>query len=304
MLKKKVLCVLIVLLISVLFVALPSFAKGGQEREDLSDVGEGNLRSVTPAPGLVQISQQELSPVLFDNGPLVNSTGTGVGGADESILQNNSLSMTLLGFGHQVVNNNWVADDFNATGEMSIDSITFYAYQTGSSTTSTITAYNVRIYDAQPDTPGASVIASSATIISSTWSNIYRVTESATGQSVDRPVMATVVDMGGVQLRAGTYWLAWQADGSLPSGPWAPPVTITGQTTTGNGLQSTDGDAANWENAVDSGTATQQGFPFVIRGTEAAQPIPTLSEYGLIIFSILLAGFAFTALRRRQFTGK
>jgi hypothetical protein len=69
--------------------------------------------------------------------------------------------------------------------------------------------------------------------------------------------------MGILQLTAGTYWLAWQTDGLLSSGPWAPPITIDGMATTGNALQY----VSSWGPANDSGTSTQQGFPFIIEGT-------------------------------------
>jgi hypothetical protein len=78
--------------------------------------------------------------------------------------------------------------------------------------------------------------------------------------------MATTVNMGGLFLPAGTYWLAWQTDGTLASGPWAPPITIVGQTTTGNGLQSLAG-TTTFAPANDGGTLTQQGFPFILEGS-------------------------------------
>ena len=53
--------------------------------------------------------------MLFDNGPLVNSPGTGVGGTDESVLQNITLGMTNFGFAHQRSSGNRVADDFTVT---------------------------------------------------------------------------------------------------------------------------------------------------------------------------------------------
>ena len=59
----------------------------------------------------------------------------------------------------------------------------------------------------------------------------------------------------------GTYWVAWQTDGTLSSGPWAPPVTILGQTTTGNGQQSITG--GPYAPVSDVGG---QGFPFIIEG--------------------------------------
>lgn len=204
--------------------------------------------------------------VLYDNGPLVNSPGTGAGGADESMLQTTSLGMTTIGFGHQVVANNRVADDFTVTGAgWLIDDVVFYSYQTGSPLVSTITAVNLQIWDGPPGDSGSNVIFGDPTtnrMIATDWSGIYRVTETTSGNTT-RPIMASVVDVN-TFLPAGTYWLDWQTDGTLASGPWAPPVTINGQAITGNALQ---GLAGVWGPANDGGTGTpQQGFPFVMFG--------------------------------------
>ncbi len=67
--------------------------------------------------------------VLYDNGPLINSAGTGAGGADESVLQSFSLGMNILGFGHQFSVFNLVADDFTVSGKVwNVDTIAFFAY--------------------------------------------------------------------------------------------------------------------------------------------------------------------------------
>jgi hypothetical protein len=91
-----------------------------------------------------------------------------------------------------------------------------------------------------------------------TWSNIYRVTQT-TMTATNRPIMVNTVSCG-THLAPGTYWLDWTTSGSLGSGPWAPPITILGQTTTGNAMQYTTG----WAAAMDTGTLTQQGLPFTI----------------------------------------
>jgi hypothetical protein len=73
-----------------------------------------------------------------------------------------------------------------------------------------------------------------------------------------------------VTLNPGTYWLDWQVSGTLSSGPWVPPITINSQTTTGNALQYIPS-SGSWNAAQDSGTFTNQGFPFIIeRGGEVA----------------------------------
>ncbi|MBK8988770.1 MAG: proprotein convertase P-domain-containing protein [Chloroflexi bacterium] len=204
--------------------------------------------------------------VLYDNGSLVTHPGGGAGGADDSRLQVTSLLMTTLGFGNQFLVGNRMADDFTVpAGGWLLDSVTFYTYQTGSTTTSTTTGLYVQIWDGPPNVGGSSIVFGDLTtnrLSSTTWSNIYRTSETTVGNTT-RPIMANVANLGGLFLPAGEYWFDWTTDGSLASGPWAPPVTILGQTTTGNGLQFT----GTWGPANDGGTLTPQDLPFVIEGS-------------------------------------
>ncbi|MGE0636859.1 MAG: HYR domain-containing protein, partial [Bacteroidia bacterium] len=232
----------------------------------------GNTSSCTFDVIVTDIDAPEFTcaaQLLYDNGPLVNSVGTGSGGADESMLQTTSLGMGTIGFGHQVTANNRVADDFTITNPngWTIDQISFYAYQTGSSTTSTMTAVNLRIWDGVPDGGGTVIFGDGSTnlLVHSEWSGIYRVTETTSG-ATSRPIMKNTIDLGGLTLPAGTYWLDWQTDGTLGSGPWAPAVTIAGQSTTGNGLQSVAGGA--FAAVTDVGG---QDFPFLIVGSETVE---------------------------------
>ncbi len=48
------------------------------------------------------------------------------------------------------------------------------------------------------------------------------------------------------------------------SGPWAPPVTINGQATTGDALQYIP--ATGWSPVLDTGSLTPQDFPFQVYG--------------------------------------
>jgi hypothetical protein len=65
-------------------------------------------------------------------------------------------------------------------------------------------------------------------------------------------------------LNPGVYWVEVQLDGTLASGPWCPPITINGETTTGNALQNV---AGIWGPFEDSGILTPQGMPFLIEGS-------------------------------------
>ncbi len=207
------------------------------------------------------------SPVLIDTrASLITHPGGGSGGLDESRLQNPSLGMTTIGLGVQQGANNRIADDFvvPASG-WQINEISVYTYQTGSTTTSTITGLNLQIWDGNPSLAGSNIVFGDTTtnrLSSTAFTNIFRTTET-TVLATNRPIMAATASGLSINLPAGTYWLDWQLNGSLASGPWAPPITILGQTVTGNGLQS---QAGVWAPAQDGGTMTAQGFPMTING--------------------------------------
>ena len=81
---------------------------------ELAEVVSGATDAATPRVG-PSVSYVALNPppgLIYDNGPFINGLGTGVGGANESILQNTSLGMNTYGFGHQVAHNNRICDDF------------------------------------------------------------------------------------------------------------------------------------------------------------------------------------------------
>ncbi|MCB9235835.1 MAG: T9SS type A sorting domain-containing protein [Bacteroidia bacterium] len=207
------------------------------------------------------------SQLLYDNGPLVNSVGTGSGGADESMLQG-TLGMTTIGAGHQLLNLNRVADDFAPVGcGWQIDSIVFFAYQTGSPLTSTMNHVNFRIWNGTPDGSGSTIVYGDTTtnrLSRTVWSGVYRVTNTTSGATT-RPLMRNVCNTPGLSLMGGsTYWIDWQTGGTLASGPWVPPITINNMTTTGNSLQRIGG---VWAALNDGGTLTQQGLKFLIYGS-------------------------------------
>ncbi len=222
----------------------------------------GGVINVVPSETKSLASNRAL---LFDNGPLVNSPGTGSGGADESVLQSVSLGMNTLGGGFQVFYDNRIADDFEVTATWTVESFTFYGYQTNSSTTSTITGAYFTIYDGNPSSGGTAIWGDFVTnrMTSTQWSNIYRVTETSGGTTA-RPIMEVVCLTPSLTLDPGTYWVEVMLDGSLSSGPWCPPVTINGLTTTGNAQQNL---AGSWGAFNDTGTGTGQGMPFLIEGS-------------------------------------
>lgn len=204
--------------------------------------------------------------VLFDGGPFVNSTGTGYGGADESIMEPTDGTY---GWGVQFTAGNKIADDFVVpAGETwSVSSITVFGYQTGSGPSPTLNGVYLAIYDDVPTT-GTLVYGDFTTNVftSAAFTNCYRVLSGQSGNN-QRPIMAATCNLSGLTLTAGDYWLVFQLAGTGSSGPWANPVTITGQVTTGNGMQYT---TSGWAAMLDSSSGGVKGAPFIIEGTTTA----------------------------------
>ncbi|HET9048340.1 MAG TPA: GEVED domain-containing protein [Chiayiivirga sp.] len=205
------------------------------------------------------------SALLYDNGPLVTDVGAGSGGLDVSALQT-AAGATTYGSNVSSANGFRVADDFVVpAGGWTVDTVTVYAYQTGSTTTSTMTAANLQIWNGPPGQAGSTVVFGDTTtnrMAGTAFSNIYRTLDTDLANS-QRPIMAVVVTVG-TTLPAGTYWVDWQLSGSLASGPWAPPVTIAGAVGA-PGANALQYDGTAWVAAVDGSTA--QDYPFVIDGS-------------------------------------
>jgi len=254
--KKLLGCVAVLLLVA----AVPMWAGN-----DLDVVNPADPVVTNPADPSAPLWEGP-EAVLYDNGPLVTHPGGGGGGNDASALQT-ALGMGTYGFGFQSTVPNRMADDFTVTdaGGWDVQSITFFGYQTGSGTTSTFTDVYVQIWNGDPSAGGSVIWGDYVTnrLANTAWTNIYRVLDTGLTDT-QRPIMAIVATIG-TTLAQGTYWVDFSTAGSGASGPWAPPISILGQTTTGNGLQYT-ASSGIWNPALDTGSATQQGLPFIIEG--------------------------------------
>lgn len=281
-------------------------AWAGSGALDTYNGGGAVVNGIPPNINSVTLMMVPMGNILYDNGPLVNSPGTGAGGADESMVENLALGMVAFGVAHQIGSTFRVADEFtiNSPGGWLISNITFYAYQTGSSTTSTITAANLRIWDGIPGEVGSQIVwgDTSTNIMAATgWSGIYRVAENTSGDT-QRPIMANQLAVDTILL-PGTYWLDWATGGSLGSGPWAPPISILGQNSTGNALQSLDS-GTTYPPLNDGGSGTPLGLPFIIEGSlngfGPPQTIPLLANEMLLLLAALLALVALVTIRRKM----
>jgi len=152
-----------------------------------------------------------------------------------------------------------VADNFSVPGgqNWTVQNIRWLSYQTGASTTGTITAMNLNLWTTNPNgqVPGGHSTAGGNQFQNNTWTGVYRLLDSGL-TAINRAIIQ--VNCGGAwvpPLATGNYWLEAFAGGTLTSGPWAPPATKAGQVPpTGdpwNGMQSVSLGA--FAPAIDSG---------------------------------------------------
>jgi hypothetical protein len=134
--------------------------------------------------------------VLYDNGSLVTHSWRGRGRRQRQRFADQPGSEACIGFGHAISAGVRVADNFTVpAGGWSISAITFYAYQTGSSTTTTIDNVNLRIWNGPPGQASSSIVFGDTTtnrLAGSSFSNIYRVLDTGLTDN-QRPIMANVV---------------------------------------------------------------------------------------------------------------
>ena len=240
------------------------------------------VESVSPnePPGPAYVPPARLAPLgaslLDERSQLITHPGAGAGGADESRLQNITLGMGTLGYTVNNGNNQRLADDFVIpAGGYTVTSFTVYAYQTGSTTTSTFNSMVVRIWNGAPNLPGSSVVFGDTTtnrMTSTAFTNIFRVQENTSG-STSRPIMAITASGLSIPLAAGTYWIEYGLTGTLASGPFAPAKSILGQTNTGNALQF---NVTGWTSTLtDVGPI---GLPLTIDGNPGTDLVTTLTD--------------------------
>lgn len=198
------------------------------EMQPVSDDGLGSEITGTVIP------TDAPAALLYDNGPIITSTGTGYGGADESMLQ---APLTSFGSNINKALHYRISDDFVVSaGTWLVTSVELFGYQTGSTTTSSFTAVFCRILNGHPDLPGSTVVWGDTVtnrLSSTSFTNIYRVNISGNNQ---RPIMKLVVNTPGLYLPPGQYWIEFSALGQLSSGPWCPYVTINNTPVTGDGM--------------------------------------------------------------------
>lgn len=202
---------------------------------------------------------------LLDNGPVRTGVGDGVDGTDTSAVQVGS-GQTILGYGAGSSGGLRLADDFVVPSPgWRVRGVRVPAFQRGAEIGATpLLAMNLRIWSGDPGAPGSTVVfgdESTDRLAQSAFSGVHRVMGARVGDA-SAPLFDAIGNFS-VVLAPGTYWVDWQLQGSLASGPLVPPVTRAGQAGSGNARQFL-GDG--WYPIAGVAGAGQE-LPFTVTGT-------------------------------------
>ena len=203
--------------------------------------------------------------VLWDNGPVATGVGDGVGGADTSAVQVVA-GQSITGYGAALAGGHRLADDFVVPSHgWRVRGLRVPAFQRGAEAGVTpLATMNLRVWDGVPGTPGSSILIGNTVtnrLMQSGFAGIYRVMGARVGDD-SAPLFDAVAGNFSVVLAPGTYWVDWQLQGSLASGPLVPPVTRAGQAGSGNALQFRGDDWYPIAGVADAG----QELPFILTG--------------------------------------
>ncbi len=196
---------------------------------------------------------------VFNNGPIVTDP---VGGFNGNALSMLSPPLSTLGLNGTIrtAEKFWLPEG----GNYLIDSIGFWAYQTGSGFVSNFTSVFLMIYDGDPSSGGQLIYGDSIAngLLDTYFSGVMRASNSTPLDST-RPIMRVVGEfMAPTQLVGGrNYWLVW----SFTAGgtPFFPPITVPGIISSGNAIQRSNTSFA-WSLANGGGIGFPAGAPFQI----------------------------------------
>lgn len=206
--------------------------------------------------------------VLFNNGPIANSIGSGPNGSDVSIMPSilhnagyTTSKVNTSGFEYRV------ADDFIVDAPMwQIDSIEFFGFTGSDALDQVFDKYTIQIWQGEPGDPTSRLIWGDEVtnrVMGSKFSGVYR--EYASGYY---PIISNMCSVSGLVLPEGHFWIDWNAR-AVPNSAEAltPPVVKGNEVWFGNARSAM---SHEWIDIED--TYFSQALPFVIYGSAVKDP--------------------------------
>jgi hypothetical protein len=253
------------------------------------DNGVSDRSDIAHAPGFVTATNHTppagddgsiAGGEIWNNGTLIPApcalpSGCPAGGT-RSPLQDATQGLNVFGTGcSAAVINTFLADDFTLPSTTNLSTIELYLYQTGA-TAPSITNVILALHSgpAIPASPTSNVLQTLVGAPQSvTLEPIFRSTEATVGCT--RQIQKVVLNVAAwPDLPAGSYWISWQAAGTVASGPWCPHVTVCGACGKpgANAQVASTNTAGAFAPATDTGGGVgcenaPEDLPFIIRGT-------------------------------------
>lgn len=175
---------------------------------------------------------------IYSNGPYVTHPGAHVSGEDVSMAQDVTYpGYTALGFAAGPSYR--LADDFGVPLDhvFIIDSLTLFAYQTGSE--AAFTDARVSIWLGPPEGSGSTKVfdGSATNVLVSSEPDAYRAAQSMANPLSDtqRRIQRLTILVPNLPLTSNQYWVDWQLTGPQAGETFTPPVSILGQAYTAAG---------------------------------------------------------------------
>lgn len=232
---------------------------------------------------MASLSAQNL---VYSNGPFQTAaTGGGPTGTSPlSVLQTAApISHTTFGYGaQQVAADRRVIDNFTVNSFMQVDEVEVFGYATGATAVSCTGVY-LSLWDGNPSTgtptqliTGAghavNLIGAAGFSSTNTFTNIYRVTDTATTGTTRNVQSVRVTLAAPLTLAPGTYWLEYSFDGIN----FVPALSTTNVLSTGDGIQVT---TTVYTSPVLDGLGTM-GFPFNLYSAVPAAVAGSITNLG------------------------
>ncbi len=234
---------------------------------------------------------------LYNTADMVTRPGAGYHGADLCALYGGQSTLAYKATANVTDLNHsyWIADDFTLAASAQVSHIDFYAFQSNSGITSSITGCYVRIYSSRPEDSTAVPIWSSSAncMVSTEWSGLFRTTNSNLADTT-RPIMKVSAQIN-TALAAGTYWVAVCFTGSRPGDVYAVPRATVSELSTGNAVQYTQ-DNGLWLPMTDNASLEQMGLPLIVRGEFVTDHLSGYNIYrnSVLVNTSLVEGYSYT----------
>ena len=150
-------------------------------------------------------------------------------------------------------------------GPWTLTNLRWLGYQTGAATTGSLTSININFWAADPVLGGAaSQVGPANALTSVTFTGIYRVTDTTLTNN-QRAVFRVNGDLAwAAPIANGPEWVDVATNGTLASGPWAPPTVPSAGTDNGSQFV-----PPNWVKTQDTLALVPQDFPFVLEGNRS-----------------------------------